>query len=245
MLRLVFLFTLVIFTAGCVTEPSGIDIVLRKSAGTLTDIDGNVYRTIKIGNQWWMAENLKVTRYRNGRVLHSVSSDSVWASLTSGACCCYADNKDNLAAFGLLYNWYAVVDSYGLAPAGWHVPTDEEWKQLEMYLGMSRSEADAEGWRGSDEGGSLKETGTIEAGDGLWDSPNEGAVNSSGFSALPGGYRFFYGMFFYLGRSAYFWSASKHSSEHAWIRFLNYSSSGVHRTHGNFPSAFSVRCVKD
>jgi uncharacterized protein (TIGR02145 family) len=245
MLKIFIFIAIIIFTAGCTKEPSGIDTDSSGLTGTLTDIDGNVYKTVKIGKQWWMAENLKVTRYCNGRTLVAAAGDSAWEALSSGAYCGYAEKEDNAAVYGLLYNWYAVIDSQGLAPAGWHVPTDEEWKQLEMYLGMSRSSADEEGWRGTDEGGKLKETGTIQEGSGLWVSPNEGASNSSGFSALPGGYRFFYGMFYFLGRSAYFWSASKHSPDHAWIRFLNYSSSGIHRTHGNLPSAFSVRCVKD
>jgi len=246
MLRLVFLFTLLIFTAGCEKEPSGIDISDPKASGIVIDIDGNVYRTVKIGNQWWMAENLRVTSYRNGEALPNVTGDSEWETLTEGAYCYYNNNADNAAVYGCLYNWYAVVDSCGLAPAGWHVSTDEEWKQLEMNLGMSRSEADGmDRYRGSDEGGKLKETGTIESGSGLWNSPNEGAVNSSGFSALPGGYRYFYGWFYYMGRSACFWSITTPWPLHDRVRVLNCNTSAVDRTHGNKPSGFSVRCVKD
>jgi uncharacterized protein (TIGR02145 family) len=128
------------------------------------------------------------------------------------------------------------------------VPSDDEWKQLEMYLGMSQSEADDTGWRGTDEGGKLKATGTIEGGDGLWDEPNAGATNESGFSALPGGYREpFDGDFYYQGRQGYFWSSSEFDSNCAWVRALidinsqvGRFSREVYKQHG-----FSVRCVRD
>jgi uncharacterized protein (TIGR02145 family) len=173
--------------------------------GTVTDIDGNVYQTVKIGGQWWMAENLKVTHYRNGEAIPNITSNSEWAGLSSGAYCAYDNNNSNIATYGLLYNWYTVVDSRNIAPAGWHVPTDEEWKQLEIYLGMSQSDADKPGLRGSDEGGKLKETGTAH-----WHSPNIGATNSSGFSALPGGCRDFNftGAYEGMGELGNWWSST-------------------------------------
>lgn len=148
------------------------------------DIDGNVYQIVTIGTQVWMAENLKVTHYRNGDVIPNVTDGPTWAGLTTGAYCEYDNNVASVATYGRLYNWYAAVDTRNIAPDGWHVPSDEEWKQLETYLGMSQAEADAIGLRGSDEGGMLKETGTSH-----WDSPNTGATNESGFTALPGGHR--------------------------------------------------------
>lgn len=110
----------------------------------------------------------------------------------------------------MLYNWYAVDDSRGLAPAGWHVPTDEEWKQLEMYLGMSQSDANDDGFRGTYEGNKLKATSG-------WNSGGNG-TNSSGFSALPGGYRYGNGSFYAVGNGGYLWSSSEFSSDNAWYR---------------------------
>jgi uncharacterized protein (TIGR02145 family) len=210
------------------------------SSGTVTDIDGNVYQTVTIGTQVWMAENLKVTHYRNGNVIPNVTVGNTWSDLTTGAYCEYNNDVNNVATYGRLYNWYAVDDSRGIAPAGWHVPTDEEWKQMEMYLGMSQSEADGVGYRGTDEGGKLKETGTTH-----WSSPNTGATNESGFSALPGGFRYYDSTFFNIGSHAGFWSSSEYSSGYAWFRFLTYVDSEVPRYHYDKHYGSSVRCVKD
>jgi uncharacterized protein (TIGR02145 family) len=210
------------------------------ATGTMTDIDGNVYKTIKIGNQVWMAENLKVTRYRNGDPIPSVTSKSQWENLRSGAYCAYNNDNGNVATYGLLYNWYAVDDGRNIAPEGWHVPTDEEWKELEMHLGMSRSEADDTGWRGTDEGGKLKEAGTAH-----WNSPNTGATNSSGFTALPGGFRSRSGAFFNVGYIVYWWSATASIGSTAWSRYLGYDNSAVGRRSSYKRSGFSVRLVRD
>jgi uncharacterized protein (TIGR02145 family) len=215
-------------------------VTAQFETGTVTDIDGNVYQTIKIGDQWWMMENLKVTHYRNGEPIEHVTDGGTWSGLSSGAYCEYDNNPSHVATYGRLYNWYAVDDSRNIAPAGWHVPTDEEWKQLEMYLGMSQAEADAAGWRGTDEGGKLKDTGTIH-----WFSPNIGATNESGFSALPGGYRHIYGSFDGMGDIAAFWSSSEFHSLSAWYRALKFSSSQVARHYLYKQHGFSVRCVRD
>ena len=99
---------------------------------TITDIDGNVYEIIKIGNQWWMAENLKVTRYSNGDAIPNITDGSEWTNLTTGAYCVYNNENNNNSTYGLLYNWYAIADGRNIAPEGWHIPTDAEWKELEM-----------------------------------------------------------------------------------------------------------------
>ena len=211
----------------------------------VTDIDGNVYETVKIGDQWWMAENLKVTQYRNGDPIPNVTDNSQWANLTTGAWCAFNNDPVNADTYGLLYNWYAVNDSRTIAPEGWHVPTDEEWKQLEMALGMSRSEADDTGYRGADEGGKMKATGTRNAGTGLWLAPNTGATNESCFSSLPGGYRSYYGTYYYMGASAYFWSSTESGSDYAWYRYMYYNYSDVRRRNDYEESGFSVRCVRD
>jgi uncharacterized protein (TIGR02145 family) len=210
------------------------------SIGTVTDIDGNLYYTVKIGDQWWMLENLRVTHYRNGDPIPNVTDDGTWSGLSTGAYCEYDNNPANVETYGRLYNWYAVDDSRNIAPEGWHVATDDEWKQLEMYLGMSQAEADSTGWRGTDEGGKLKEAGTV-----YWSPPNTGATNESGFSALPGGYRNIYGHFFGMGDDALFWCSSEFSSSHAWHRYLDYSHSQVLRGYDPKEGGFSVRCVRD
>lgn len=205
----------------------------------VTDIDGNTYQTVKIGDQWWMAENLKVTQYRNGDPIPNVTDGTEWSNLTTGAYSNYNNDANNAATYGSLYNWYAVNDSRNIAPEGWHMPSDDEWKEMEMFLGMSQSDADDTGWRGTDEGGKLKETGTAH-----WKSPNTGATNESGFSALPGGCRSHGGTFYSLGL-AYFWSSTEYYSAAAWSRYLHFNSSGVYRLSNLKRYGFSVRCVRD
>jgi uncharacterized protein (TIGR02145 family) len=204
------------------------------------DYDGNTYFTVKIGDQCWMAQNLKVTHYRNADPIPNVTDGFAWATLYTGAYCEYDNNPANVETFGRLYNWYAVDDSRNIAPEGWHVATDDEWKQLEMHLGMSQAEADGTGWRGTDEGGKLKEAGTTH-----WSSPNEGATNESGFSALPGGYRLSIGTFLGMGLDADFWSSTELSSNYAWYRYLSCDHSQVSRGSFIMQCGFSVRCVRD
>ncbi|MFH1891455.1 MAG: FISUMP domain-containing protein [Candidatus Zixiibacteriota bacterium] len=211
-----------------------------QETGTVTDIDENVYQTVRIGDQWWMAENLKVKRYRNGDPIRNVTENSTWSSLTTGAYCEYDNDPANVDMYGRLYNWYAVDDSRRIAPEGWHVPTDDEWKQLEMYLGMSQAEADAIGIRGTDEGGKLKEAGTTH-----WNPPNTGATNESGFTALPGGGRYDHGEFASMVYDADFWCSTEIYSSNAWMRTLRNSFSGVDRSNYNWRYGFAVRCLRD
>jgi len=161
----------------------------------LTDIDDNEYQTVKIGDQWWMAENLKTTRYRNGDAIPANLDNAQWQNTTSDAYAVYPhgdvdginSEEEMVDAYGKLYNWYAVDDERGLCPTGWHIPSDDEWKQLEMYLGMTREDADNPGSisRGIDEGGKMKSIRTEPDTHPRWDSPNEGVTNESGFSGLP------------------------------------------------------------
>jgi len=208
--------------------------------GTVTDIDGNSYQIVKIGNQRWMAENLKVTHYQNGSAIPHVTDNGIWPNLSSGAYCNYNNDVNNVSTYGRLYNWYAVNDSRNIAPQGWHVPSDDEWKELEMYLGMSQSEVDSEGWRGTDEGGKMKEAGTAH-----WDSPNTCATNSSGFTALPGGHRSGSGNFIYVSSYSYWWSASDRIASFAWCRNLYSHNSQVGRYAIDKHDGFSIRCVRD
>ena len=213
-----------------------ITTIISLTIGTLTDIDHNEYKTVKIGNQWWMAENLKVTHYRNGEAIPEITKGSVWSNLTSawsnlttGAYCVYRNDESNSATYGRLYNWYTVNDSRNIAPDGWHVPTDAEWTTLTTYLGGE-----------SVAGGKLKESGTAH-----WISPNTGATNESGFAALPGGYRATYGNFDDMGYNATFWSSTEDDSLNAWTRTLPYDYSSVARYYTNKRSGFSVRLVRD
>ena len=138
-----------------------------------------------------------------------------------------------------MYNWYAVNTGI-LCPTGWHVPTDDEWKTLEMYLGMLLAVANGEGWRGTDEGGKLKEVGTNH-----WNSPNTGARNSSGFTGLPSGSRNSSGIFANLGNYGYWWSTTEYGSTLPWIRMLSFGRSDVQRTYYPKEIGLSVRCLRD
>lgn len=211
--------------------------VSGKLLPSVTDIDGNVYKIVKIGSQWWMAENLKVTRYRNGESIPNITDNGEWSNLSTGAYCAYNNDNSNIEKYGLLYNWYAVVDSSNIAPEGWHVPTDADWKELEMYLGMSQSETDAIQWRGSDEGSKLKaKSGWYSSGNG---------TNESGFTALPGGYRDSNGAFSSIVQYGYWWSSTGYTATYAWSRRLYCYNSAIGRGTIYKRSGLSVRLVRD
>jgi len=209
--------------------------------GTVTDIDGNIYQTVKIGSQWWMASNLKVTRYRNGDEIPKVSGSTAWAALATGAYCDYGNDANNVAVYGRFYNWFAVNDSRSIAPEGWHVASDDEWKQMEIYLGMSQAAADSfPAWRGDDQGGRLKEIGTTH-----WTNPNTGATNETGLTGLPGGSRGNDGFFAYMRQYAHYWCSTESNVANAWSRSLGYDQSAIGRYMYYKQGGFSVLCVKD
>jgi len=214
-----------------------------KWSESMTDLDGNIYQTIRIGNQVWMAENLKVTHYRDGTEITNVTDNAAWSNLSTGAYCYYDNNSSNGDTYGALYNWYAATDSRSIAPKGWHVPTDDEWKELEMAMGMSQSEADDWGYRGTNEGSKLADNAD------LWNSgalENDSEFGSSGFTALPGGSRHYSnGNYTSMGNYGYFWSATEGSSNLAWYRSLYYADSDVYRLNYDKRGGFSVRCVRD
>lgn len=196
---------------------------------TVTDIDGNVYQTITIGTQIWMKENLKVTHYRNGDAIPVVTDDASWAALTTGAICNYDNNLNNVAVYGKLYNWYAVSDTRNLAPDGWHVPSDAEWTTLTTYLGGELAA-----------GGKMKETGTSH-----WVSPNTGATNSSGFTALPGGLRSNSGTFDNMGYFGHWWSSTWKECVRSWERSLTTDYGNLFSGDQDQKCGFSIRCIKD
>lgn len=202
--------------------------------GTLADIDGNVYKTIKIGTQTWMAENLRVTHYRNGDPIPNVTDTAQWVDLASGAYCYYNNTKrlDSIATFGGLYNWFAVSDPRGLAPKGWHVPTDEDWKTLVTFLGNGDLTL----------GNSIAGDKMKEAGWKHWSSPSQ--ANESGFTALPGGWRrYIDGRFDATCQYGSWWSSI--GIYYAYFFALNGIDSNVFWAK-NYPQyGYSVRCIKD
>ena len=205
---------------------------------TVMDIDGNVYETVKIGPRLWMAENLKTTRYNTGDEIPKITDDETWMNLSTGAYCEYENDVSHVETYGRLYNGYAVIDSRSIAPEGWHVATDAEWKEMEMYLGMSQSEADASGRpRGTDEGGKLKEAGTTH-----WIWPNLWATNESGFTGLPGGSRSYLGTYDWMRLSGHFWT-NEQGSGCLWRRVLYAGELTVWRDCYDKRYGHSVRCV--
>lgn len=186
------------------------------SNNVITDIDGNKYELVKICNITFTKSNLNVTRYKNGDIIPQVQNPNDWKKLTTGAWCYYANDALNGVKYGKLYNYYAVVDPRGLAPTGYHIPSISEWSSLLTCLGEPQA------------AGLLKSTGTLQANNGLWLSPNLGATNSTGFTALPGGYRDKEGVFGNLNLDGVFWSKSELDAQNAWYLLLNanYSNAG-------------------
>ena len=189
------------------------------------------YPSVKICCQIWMSKNLDVTTYRNGDLIPQVTNGTAWRTLTTGAWCYYNNDPAMGVIYGKLYNWYAVNDPRGLAPAGWHIPIDFEWTTLSKCLGVS-----------SDAGRALKETGTTH-----WLSPNTGATNSSGFTGLPGGLRYSVGegLFSDIGRLGYWWTSTLVDPRLSVSRGLFNAGGGVPTTNNNLEVGCSVRCVKD
>jgi uncharacterized protein (TIGR02145 family) len=204
---------------------------------TVTDVDGNIYNTVRIGSQVWMAENLNVTKYNDGTPIPNATDSPTWANLTSGAYTDYNNTPSVSATYGRLYNWYTVDDDPGtmttsnggknVCPTGWHVPSDAEWIVLTTYLG---------GENGA--GGKLKETGTLH-----WAADNIGATNETGFTALPGGYRDYTGYFGNLGYDGHWWTTTISSGTNAFYRHINFDYSDVYKVDDSFRYGFSVRCI--
>jgi uncharacterized protein (TIGR02145 family) len=202
------------------------------------------YTPVTIGTQTWMGYNLDVSKYNNGDDIPQVTDATAWDNLTTGAWCYYNNDPAMGALYGKLYNWYAVNDSRGLAPVGWHIPSDAEWKTLSMYLGMSQIDADLFGkaYFGTTEGGKMKKAGTS-----LWVSPNTGATNLSGFLALPGGMRSALSNYDFAGPglSNFWWSSTEFDAATAWMRGVENASSGTYRYYLTKKHGFSVRCIQD
>lgn len=201
-------------------------IVVGNSFSQVTDKDGNTLHTVKIGNQEWTTGNLSVSHYRNGDAIPQVQDSKEWAKLTTGAWCYYEGDDNNNRIYGKLYNWYAVNDSRGLAPEGWHVSTDKEWTKLTDFLDGEKTAGEKlkskEGW--------------LE---------NKLATNESGFSGLPGGMRDADGSFYDINKFGCYWTSTESSDIFAYYRFLIYNYTDVARFDGIKARGFSVRCVRD
>jgi uncharacterized protein (TIGR02145 family) len=203
--------------------------VITGITGTVLDSDGNTYKTIGIGYQEWMTENLKATKFNNGDSIPLVVNDTLWTELSTPGFCWYNNAEGNKNIYGALYNWYAVSSNKKLCPSGWHVSTNEDITTLVNYLGGS-----------SIAGGILKETGTNH-----WNSPNTGATNEYSFTALAGGKRFADGSFDFMKVEGNWWSLTEYSTLNASYLYILFSYSNSFQAYYNKKNGMSVRCVKD
>ncbi len=223
----------VLFVLALGFRPSGSDHHPSRPAPTLNetivDADGNVYHPVIIGRQVWLKENLQVTRYRDGTPLPQIQAEAEWSRLATGAYCLSENEPEAYKRiYGLLYNYYAVTDERRLCPEGWHVPSKQEWQELEDYLG------------GPDvAGGRMKDRRS-----GLWPGPL-GTAEESGFGALPAGGRGRMGSPGEIGIYATWWSATEHDSLYAWHWGLYPDNPRTRRNPGHKASGFSVRCIRD
>lgn len=206
----------------------------------MNDSDGNIYYTIKAGNQEWISTNLKTSRYRNGDSIPWIIESFNWESMTKGGMTVYNNDMELQEEYGNLYNFYAVIDERGLCPAGWRVPGDGDWKDLEIFLGMEPETVHKTGLRGRYVGGMLKERGTKH-----WLAPNAIAMDLIDFSDLPGGYRHPRGQYYSLRRNSNSWTSTGYDKENAWYRNIYFNTAGVNRSIYYKSSGFSVRCMRD
>lgn len=202
----------------------------------IADADGNIYNTITIGNQVWLNENLKTTKYNDGSNIPLVSNNQYWEELYTPGFCWYNNDEVNKDTYGALYNWYT-VNTGKICPLGWHVPSNDEWKTLEIFLGMSQIQADSVGWRGTDQGTQLKNNSG-------WYSGGNG-TNTSGFTALPSGYRVYNGAFDCMGTHGFWWMTSDYNPVSSWARSIAYDSQKVRSLDVGIRYGQSVRCIKD
>jgi uncharacterized protein (TIGR02145 family) len=202
--------------------------------GSMIDQEGNAYKTIVIGTQEWMAENLNTSIYRNGDAIPTDLSNTEWAATQLGAWTYYNDDMSNECPHGKLYNWFTCVDDRQLCPTNWRIPTNEEWIQLTTHLGGAEIS-----------GGKMKSTGTLETSNGWWFEPNTSADNISGFSGTSAGYRLNDGFYANLGYTSYWWSSSEFNTEDALHHFLLSYSPSTGSNNSMKQHGFSVRCLRD
>lgn len=223
---------LLMIVCSCTPEDSNI---------TVTDIDGNVYTTVKIGTQVWMVENLKTTKYRNGQLIGTTipATNDISREIAPKYQWAYNGIESNVSKYGRLYTWYAVNDYRNIAPIGWHVPSDSDWVVLNDYLAanlgttgsVAKTLASTTGWASSTEVGAIGNDLTKN--------------NKSGFTGIPGGYRGSLGAFGTIGMYGFLWSSTENNTINAWNFLLNYNHSDLGRGDGDKRSGFSVRCIRD
>jgi len=204
-------------------------VIYSFDGSTVTDIDGNIYNTVLIGTQIWMKENLKATKFNDGTTIPLVKNASEWSDLSTPAYCWYYSSQELFGnTYGALYNWYA-INTRKLCPTGWHVPGNDEWGALIKYLGGD-----------SVAGGKLKETGTIH-----WASPNSGATNETGFTALGSGFRYYDGLYTNMYVSSNWWSATQSCPTTAFLRYILYDNDDIITIRPEMTFGAAVRCIKD
>jgi uncharacterized protein (TIGR02145 family) len=236
--------SLKLFNNNGSNSPLLVKLETNNPTGTVTDIDGNIYKTVKIGNQWWMAENLMTTRYSNGDSIPTDLSLNEWSGTTSGAYVTFNNDNSNNTIYGKLYNWFACVDNRNICPTDWHVPSGEEWVDLTTYLtnngygyggsgdDIAKSMAATSGWLSDSTAGNL--------------GNDQASNNSSGFTALPGGVRNAEGYFADIGYITFWWSTSIFiRGDSRGALYLNYSSASAQYLGAHSISGLSVRCLKD
>ena len=206
--------------------------------GSMTDVQGNTYKTVKIGNQWWMAENLKVTVFNDKTPINAIAenaADSIWENTSKAAFCIYD------TTLGALYNWNVINNIKIVAPKGWHIPSDDEWKTLEKTLGMESAELEKTAWRGKEEADKLLAK---------YKAPTESELyafgtNESGFSALFAGCRLFSGAINQEKNTAFWWTSTPSTGNEAWYRYIDAKQKKIFRQHTYTNYGFSIRCIKD
>ena len=213
------------------TYGSDLTFTTTNTSAPVTDIDGNIYNVITLGTQVWITEGLKTTKYNDGTAIPNTADNAEWSANTTGACCDYLNTTANSNIYGRLYNWYVVASTNpkNVCPAGWHVPSEAEWTILINYLG---GETIA--------GGKMKETGTTH-----WLTPNTGATNETGFTALPGGYRSGTGTFGLVGNTCFWWTSTEYSTGNALYRYIYYSTGSITGSDMDNHAGLSVRCLKN
>ena len=209
----------------------------------MRDFDDNEYRLKNIGGIVWMMENLKVTHLNDGTPIPEVTVNNDWGNLSTMGRCWYSNNAATYRdLYGALYNWHA-VNTGRLCPEGWRVPTDDDWMQVEKSLGMDPVVLDPPGYRGEEVniGGMMKQTGTT-----VWNAPNLGATNESGFTGLPGGAReYINGQFGFHKEYGFWWTSTETYPGMAFMRALAYDLTSIFKNHYDMQNGFSVRCVKE
>ena len=223
------------------------DISPTPNPGVVKDIDGNEYIITQIGEQWWFAQNLSVTRYSNGDNIPLIADSERWKQGSTGARTVYNFSNEPLNNDGYLYNWFVVNDKRGVCPEGWRVPSDEDWMKLEKYLGMSDDELAYGDARGDIEniGGILKDTSMLS-----WESPNHGALNSYSFNASGAGMILYNGIFNGYGKVGAWWTSTLRNTANLfpnriWVRFISYHADYIVRVSTFKQNGLSIRCMMD